>query len=183
MKRTVRLGTCPSQTPIGRAALNPPESVQHGRPFGELGSILCGQSRVQGRDPPAFSARNAGESLITYSSIRRRVALGKTNSVPSRKVFPFVAQNSKCGCGAGVVHLLHAVPGVGVPYLGSGVHRLRAKEASLGPTATPSWALRGEELQSSRSRPGRSGITPPGFYGRGNPGKARQRNQYPAPPG
>ena len=29
--------------------------------------------------------------------------------------------------------------------------------------AIPSWALRGEKPRSSRSRPGRTGITPPGF--------------------
>ena len=46
--------------------------------------------------------------------------------------------------------------------------------------AIPSWALRGEKTRSSRSRPGRAGITPPDFCGSGNPGKARQRIQYPA---
>ena len=30
--------------------------------------------------------------------------------------------------------------------------------------AIPSWALRGEKPRSSRSRPGRAGITPPGFW-------------------
>ena len=72
MKRAMRLGECPLQTPIGRAGLNPSEQVRHERPFGEQGSILCGQTRVQGQDPPVFSARSTGKSLITYSSIRRR---------------------------------------------------------------------------------------------------------------
>jgi len=96
--------------------------------------------------------------------------------------------------GSGFSHLLDSVPGVQkfrawvrdtwakrtVRFKWQGVRRLRAKETSLGPSAIPSWALRGEISQSSRSRPGRAGITPPGFYGSGNPGKAGQRIQYPA---
>ena len=39
---------------IGRAGINPSGQTQRGRPFGEQGSTLCGQSRVQGRDPPGF---------------------------------------------------------------------------------------------------------------------------------
>ena len=93
VKRTTRLGECPSQTPIGRARLNPFESIRHGRPFGGRGSILCDQSRVQGRDPPVFSAGSTGKSLITYSSIQHRVGLDKVTSVLTAKVLPFVDQN------------------------------------------------------------------------------------------
>ena len=79
MKRTVRLGECPSQTPIGRAGLDPLESIRHGRPFGEQGSILCGHSRVQGRDPPGFWAGNTGKSQTTHpvSPLRRCGERGK----------------------------------------------------------------------------------------------------------
>ena len=114
MERTARLGGSPSQTPIGRAALDPPETVQHGRPFGEQGSILCGQTRVQGRDPPVFLAGSTGKSLITYSSVRRWVGLDKTTSVLPLKVLPFVDRISKRS--AGVVHLLDSVHGARVLY-------------------------------------------------------------------
>ena len=96
-------------------------SIQRGRPFGEQGSILCGQSRVRGRDPPVFSAGSTGKSLITYSSIRHGVGRGKTTGVLPRQVLPFVDQKPKCGSGAGVVYLLLSVRGVRVPRLGLGV--------------------------------------------------------------
>ena len=69
------------------AMLNPSEPVRHGRPFGELGSILRGQSRVQGRDPPVFSARITGKSLITYSSIRQHEAGCETLAAIAPKLF------------------------------------------------------------------------------------------------
>ena len=109
VRRTARLEECPSQTPIRRAALNPYRTVRHGRPFGEQCSILFAQSRVQGRDPPVFSAGNTGKSLITYSSIRRRISLDKTTRVLPLKVLPFVDQNSKRRSAAGLVHLLEIV--------------------------------------------------------------------------
>ena len=67
--------------------LDPSETVRHGRPFGELGSILCGHSRVQGRDPPVFSAGSTGKSLITYSSIRHHEAGCKALAAIAPKVF------------------------------------------------------------------------------------------------
>ena len=100
------------------AMLDPTESIRHGRPFGELGSILCGQTRVLGRDPPVFSAGSTGKSLITYSSIRHRFGLGKTTSVLSAQVLPFVDPKPKRTSGARAVHLLGAVIEIGVPYLG-----------------------------------------------------------------
>ena len=115
MRHATRLGACPSQTPIGRAGLDPSESLRHGRPFGELGSILCGLSRVQGRDPPVFLAGSTGKSLITPSSIRHRNSLGKTTSVLPPQVLPFVVQKPKWGSGAGVAHLLLPVRGAGIP--------------------------------------------------------------------
>lgn len=56
---------CPSRKPSGERHAQSFWSIHRGRPFGELGSILGGQSRVQGRDPPVFSARITGKSLIT----------------------------------------------------------------------------------------------------------------------
>ncbi len=67
--------------------LDPAEPVRHGRPFGELGSILCGQTRVQGRDPPVFSAGSTGKSLITYSSIRHHEAEFKGLAAIALKLF------------------------------------------------------------------------------------------------
>lgn len=56
---------CPSREPSGERDAQSFWSIHRGRPFGELGSILCGLSRVQGRDPPVFSARITGKSLNT----------------------------------------------------------------------------------------------------------------------
>ncbi len=50
-----------------------------------------------------------------------------------------------------------------VRFRGQGVHRLQERGKSTLLAAIPSWALRGEISRSSRSRPGRAGITPPGF--------------------
>ena len=58
-------GNVPRRRPSGERDAQSLRSVQRGRPFGELGSILCGQSRVQERDPPAFSAGKTGKSLNT----------------------------------------------------------------------------------------------------------------------
>ena len=107
-------------------------------------------------------------------------------------MLPFVGQKPKCGSGAGVVHLLQTVRGAGIPpwsrkpsethraLPGGGYCRLQSGDESTLLAAIPSWALRGEISRSSRSRPGRAGITPPGFCGGGNPGKARQHIQNPA---
>ena len=102
------------------AMLDPTESIRHGRPFGELGSILCGQTRVLGRDPPVFSAGSTGKSLITYSSIRHRFGLGKTTSVLSAQVLTLVALKPKCRSGTWVAYPPHSVQGVRVPRLGLG---------------------------------------------------------------
>ena len=178
---------CPSQKPIGRARLDPSESVRHGRPFGEQGSTLCGQSRVLGRGPPVFSAGNTGKSLTTQSRIRHRGPPAQGSTVSAPKVLARIDLLSR--------DWLHPPP---FPVCGLGCHLGwdgRAKRASVGKgftgcgqsvnhsglLAIPSWALRGEKPRSSRSRPGRTGITPPSFLGRGNARKARQRIQYPAP--
>ena len=138
MKRTARLGVYPSKTPIGRARLDPSESVRHGRTFGEQGSILCGQTRVQGRDPPAFSARNAGKSLITYSSIRHRVGPSKTTSVPTAKVLPFVDQKPKRASGAGGRSLHRS----GIEWPGEARRALlwvKDSPAAVRASITPAW--------------------------------------------
>ncbi len=44
----------PSLATVRGARLNSRRPVHHGRTFGELCSILCARSRVQGRDPPGF---------------------------------------------------------------------------------------------------------------------------------
>ena len=75
----------PLRKPSGERDAQSLRSIQRGRPFGELGSILSGQPRVQGRDPPAFSARNAGESLTAHSSIRPRRALAQWFGVLATK--------------------------------------------------------------------------------------------------
>ena len=81
------LGNVPRRCPSGERDAQSLRSVQRGRPFGELGSILCGQSRVQERDPPAFSAGKTGKSLNTYSSIRHRRHWCKGLGVIRLKVF------------------------------------------------------------------------------------------------
>ncbi len=103
--------------------------------------------------------------------LSKRAALGKVLT-PRR-------HTSHGRSGYGFNHLLNQSVGQGFRALGwvTGCGR-RAETPRL--TALPSQALRGEETQSSRSRPGRTGITPPGFYGSGNLGKAGQRIQYPA---
>ncbi len=87
VKRTVRFGKLPSQTPSVERDAQSFWSIQRGRPFGEPGSILCGQTRVQGRDPPVFSAGITGKSLITPSSIRHVVGSRKDFEAISPKVF------------------------------------------------------------------------------------------------
>ena len=78
--------------------------------------------------------------------------------------------------GPAVVHLLDSVRGAGVPPgigLPCEAHRALPWVGVTGCqgvmkhhalAAIPSWALRGEKPRSSRSRPGRAGITPPGFW-------------------
>ena len=181
---------CPLQTPIGRARLNPPESVRHGRPFGEQGSILCGQSRVQGRNPPVFSARNPGKSLTTQSSIRHRGRRRKGGAVTAPKCCLF----SNLCSGSGFSHLLDSVRWAGIPpgmgfrvkrtvrFRGKGVPWLRAKETSLRLGSDSLVGGSGERsLDPHGAGPGGQGSRPPRFLGSGNAGKARQRIQYPAP--
>ena len=54
VKRTVRSSYVPCGRPSGEQGSTPLSQSGWGGPFGEQGSILCGQSRVQGRDPPGF---------------------------------------------------------------------------------------------------------------------------------
>ena len=173
-------GERPSQTPIGRARLNPPESVRHGRQFGEQGSILCGRSRVQERDPPVFSARNPGKSLTTQSSIshrgRRRKGLAGTASKVLASCCLFLTKNlsavpapesSTSFCqSVGQGFRLDWVAVRSAPYasVGKGFTGCGQSVGHSAVAAIPSWALRGEKPRSSRSRPGRTGITPPGFW-------------------
>ena len=149
-------------------------SIQRGRPFGEQGSILCGQSRVQGRDPPVFSAGSTGKSQTTHLVSGTGAALTRPQVFHRQKCALFLHKN------------LTAVPGPvatsSIQSLGQGfravgwdtceAHRALPWVRSTGCgqsvehsvlAAIPSWALRGEKPRSSRSRPGRAGITPPGF--------------------
>ena len=68
---TWRSAPCASETSLADAHRESGdqshETIRRGRPFGEQGSILCDQSRVQGRDPPVFSAGNTGKSQTTHS--------------------------------------------------------------------------------------------------------------------
>ena len=51
----------PSWATVRGARLYSRRPVQHGRTFGELCSILCVRSRVQGGDPPGFLGRETLE--------------------------------------------------------------------------------------------------------------------------
>ena len=142
-------------------------SIQRGRPFGEQGSILCGHSRVQGRDPPVFSAGSTGKSQTTHSVSGTGGA--DARDLPSPR--PKCCQESKCRSGTGFRPPPRFSPGQGfrrglgyqpkrtARFRGLGF-RLRAKRQSLRVAAIPSWALRGEKPRSFGAGPGEQGSRP-----------------------
>ena len=165
---------------------------------GEQGSIPK-QRTGSGMDPPVFWAGNTGKSQTTHSvsPFQRTGERDKPEqsgrrgqSVFCRPAefecpFRFRCQPPPRFSPWGQGHLLGRVTGQSAPCASSGMGFTgcgpRKRHSVLA--AIPSWALRGEKTRSLRSRPGRARITPPGFYGSGNPGKARQHSQYPAPTG
>ena len=87
----------PSQTPIGRARLNPSgQSILGGRSESRARSYAPGPESRDGTHQVS-RAGNAGKSLITQSSIRPRLMLTQGFHGPAPKVVPFFDLTSKRG--------------------------------------------------------------------------------------